>query len=47
MHETWIKSMKYHNIPELDWQAFYEWYCDAYPQGDFMISVAYKEWKGK
>lgn len=44
-HDTWIKSMKYHDIPEADWQPFYNWYVQKYPQGDQMISKAYEEWK--
>lgn len=47
MHDTWIRSMRYNNIPELDWKLFYYWYCNAYPQGNKMIFSAYQEWKGK
>jgi hypothetical protein len=45
MHKTWFDSMRYHNIPEEDWNPFYFWYCENYPQGDRAISAAYEEWK--
>lgn len=45
MHKAWIDSMDYHHIPEEDRQPFYDWYCNVYPDGDEMISNAYKEWK--
>jgi hypothetical protein len=40
--------MQYHDIPEEDWESFYNWYSKTYPHGDKMVSTAYdeyKEWK--
>lgn len=45
MHARWIESMRYHVIPENEWQDFYNWYCEKYPNGDMIISTAYPEWK--
>lgn len=45
MHKAWIESMRYHEIPKDEWNTFYIWYCNVYPEGDKAISAAYEEWK--
>lgn len=45
MHPAWIASMNYHKVPENERQAFHDWYCKEFPDGDHAISLAYKEWK--
>lgn len=46
MHAAWEASMRYFEIPENEWQPFYDWYCKTYPDGLEPISRAYEEFKG-